>query len=177
VKTWPIVMVTGHRPQHLHPKVRPWVRSELERLALKLRHEHGTATGISGMAIGSDLWWADAVVKAGLKLWAHVPFPQQPDKWDDEDKTEWSRLCQLADKLTTYGGYYDVKTLHARNDGMIKVSAAAIAVWDPRKTEGGTASAVRKLTAAGLPMIHINPETQKTTLRRNSRADDERLSA
>lgn len=73
--TWPIVMVTGHRPQHLSPGVRPWVRAELERLALKLRDEHGTATGISGMAVGADLWWADAVVKAGLRLWAHVPFP------------------------------------------------------------------------------------------------------
>lgn len=33
---WPTVMVTGHRPQHLHPEVRPWVRAELDRLAGKL---------------------------------------------------------------------------------------------------------------------------------------------
>jgi len=168
--TWPTVMVTGHRPQHLHPSIRPWVRSELERLALKFRDEYGTQVGISGMALGADLWWADAVVKAGLKLWAHVPFPQQPDKWSEDDKTDWSRLCRLAEKLTTYGGYYDVKTLHARNDGMIKVSAAAIAVHDPRKTSGGTASAVRKLAALGLPVIHVNPETRTTTLRLPKRA-------
>jgi hypothetical protein len=162
---WPTVMVTGHRPQHLHPSVRPWVRGELERLALKLRAECGTQVGVSGMAIGSDLWWADSVVKAGLKLWAHVPFPQQPDKWADEDKDEWVRLCRVADKLTMYGGDYDVRTLHARNDGMIKVSAAAIACWVPRKTEGGTASAVRKLRATGMPIIHVNPETRTTVLR------------
>lgn len=162
---WPAVMVTGHRPQHLHPDVRPWVRSELERLAVKLRAEHGTHVGISGMALGADLWWADAVVKAGLKLWAHVPFPQQPDKWHPADRDEWVRLCRVADKLTMYGGYYDVKTLHARNDGMIKASAAAVAVWLPAKRDGGTASAVRKLTAVGLPVIHVNPATRKTTLR------------
>lgn len=167
--TWPIVMVTGHRPQHLSPGVRLWVRTELRRLALKLRNEHGTNTGISGMAIGADLWWADAVVKAGLKLWAHVPFPQQSDKWRDEDRAEWERLCRKAWRLKTYGGRYDVKTLHARNDGMIteteRLDGAAVAVWDPRKTEGGTASAVRKLTAAGLPIIHVNPATRTTTLR------------
>lgn len=45
--TWSAVMVTGHRPQHLHPNVRPWVRDELARLAIKLRDEYGTTVGIS----------------------------------------------------------------------------------------------------------------------------------
>jgi uncharacterized phage-like protein YoqJ len=164
-EVWPAVMVTGHRPQHLHPSLRPWVRSELERLALKMRDEYAMTVGISGMALGPDQWWADAVVEAGLKLWAHVPFPQQPDKWTEDDKAEWSRLCQLADTVKTYGGYYDVKTLHARNDGMIREADAAIAVYDQRKTEGGTASAVRKLARLGLPIIHVNPEARITTLR------------
>lgn len=171
---WPAVMLTGHRPQHLHPTARPWVRSELERLALKFRDEYGTTVGVSGMAIGSDLWWADAAVKAGLKLSAHVPFPQQPDKWGQGDRDEWSRLCRLAHTLKTYGGYYDVKTLHARNNGMVReaqeADGAAIAVWDPRKTEGGTASVVEKLTTTGLPIIHVNPETRTTTLRAPGRA-------
>jgi hypothetical protein len=59
----------------------------------------------------------------------------------------------------------DVKTLHARNDGMIREADAAIAVYDQRKTEGGTASAVRKLARLGLPIIHVNPENRMTTLR------------
>ena len=175
---WPTVMVTGHRPQHLHPSARPWVRAELDRLALKLRDVYGTTVGVSGMALGADLWWADTVVRAGLRLAAHVPFPQQHDKWGEDDKAEWLRLCRAADTVKTYGGYYDVKTLHARNDGMIKVSAAAIACWDPRKKSGGTSSAVRKLTGLGLPIIHVNPETRTTTLRKPKRAaEDERLSA
>nr|WP_221374377.1 DUF1273 domain-containing protein [Actinoplanes polyasparticus] len=163
---WPTVMVTGHRPQHLAPADRPWVRSELNRLAVKLRAEHGTQVGVSGMAIGSDLWWTDSVDRAGLKLWAHIPFPQQPDKWQPADRVEWERLCRVADKVKTYGGYYDVRTLHARNDGMIEVSAAAIAVWLPGKTSGGTASAVRKLDGAGVPIIHVDPAARTTVLRR-----------
>jgi uncharacterized phage-like protein YoqJ len=162
---WPTVMVTGHRPQHLHPSVRPWVRSELERLALKVRDEYGTTVGISGMAIGADLWWADAVVKAGLRLSAHVPFPQQPEPWSPDNRAEWQRLIGHAAWTTTYGADFDVRLLHARNDGMIREAGAAIAVYDQRKTEGGTASAVRKLITAGLPIIHVNPETQATTLR------------
>jgi hypothetical protein len=166
VTVWPTVMVTGHRPQHLDPDVRPWVRSELDRLAEKLRGECGADVGVSGMAIGADLWWADSVVRAGLRLWAHVPFPQQPDKWGSEDRAEWERLCRVARKLKTYGGRYDVRTLHARNDGMIEVSSAAIAVWLPSKVTGGTASAVQKLDKAGVPVIHVNPATRTTVLRR-----------
>jgi hypothetical protein len=169
VTIWPTVMVTGHRPQHLAPDVHDWVRSELARLAVKLKTEHGMACGVSGMAIGADLWWADALVTNGIPLWAHVPFPQQPNRWRTEDRAEWQRLLGLAVKTTTYGPDFDVKLLHARNDGMIKVSAAAIAVLLPGKTTGGTASAVRKLTAQGMPIIHINPEARTTTLRRPER--------
>lgn len=167
--TWPTVMVTGHRPQHLSPSVHDWVRFELNRLAVKLRDEHGMATGVSGMAIGADLWWADALVTNGVPLWAHVPFPQQPDRWKAEDRVEWQRLLGLAAKTTTYGPDFDVKLLHARNDGMIANSQCVVAVLLPGKTDGGTASAVRKATAVGLPIIHINPEARTTTLRRNDR--------
>ncbi|GAA0528608.1 hypothetical protein GCM10010172_06500 [Paractinoplanes ferrugineus] len=163
--TWPTVMVTGHRPQHLKPAVHAWVRSELDRLAVKLRDEHGMAVGVSGMAIGADLWWADAVICAGVKLDAHVPFPQQPDKWQKEDRDEWMRLCRAAWTLKTYGGYFDVKTLHARNDGMIKAADVAIAVHLPWKASGGTASAVEKLTGLGKPIIHVNPAARVTTIR------------
>jgi hypothetical protein len=168
--TWPTVMVTGHRPQHLSPSVRPWVQSELARLAVKLRDEYGMTTGISGMALGPDQWWADDVTKAGVKLWAHVPFPQQPDKWKPEDRAEWSRLLGLAADVTTYGSRYDVRLLHARNDGMIEPSAAAIAVRLPWKTGGGTVDAMRKLMALGKPIINVNPAAKVTTIRLPQRA-------
>jgi hypothetical protein len=149
VTTWPTVMVTGHRPQYLSPDVHDWVRFELNRLAVKLRDEHGMTTGVSGMAIGADLWWADALVSNGVPLWAHVPFPQQPDRWSQADRAEWQRLLGLAAKTTTNGPDFDVKLLHARNDAMIRSSSAAIAVWLPAKHNGGTASAVRFAAAAG----------------------------
>lgn len=170
---WPTVMVTGHRPQHLNPDVHDWVRSELARLAVKLRDEHGMTVGVSGMAIGADLWWADSVVEAGMRLHAHVPFPQQSAKWRPEDRAEWERLCRVAWKLKTYGGRYDVGFLHARNDGMLAETVAGegvvVAVHLPAKTGGGTASAVRKAIEHGMPIIHVNPETRTTTLRRDNR--------
>ena len=167
--TWPTVMVTGHRPQHLPRDVHGWVRAELNRLAVKLRGEYGMTAGISGMAIGADLWWADALVTNGIPLWAHIPFPQQSKPWPQAARNEWERLLRVARKLTTYGGRYDVKFLHARNDGMLREADAVIAVLLPGKTSGGTASAAQKATALGLPIIHINPQARATTLRHPDR--------
>lgn len=162
---WPAVMVTGHRPQSLAPSASRWVRKELARLAVKLRDEHTMTTGISGMALGSDMWWADAVLKAGVRLWAHIPFPQQPNPWTEEDKAEWHRLFGLSAWVNRYGDAYDVRLLHARNDGMLAAADAVVAVLDPAKTKSGTASVVAKATSLGLPIIRVNPVTRATTLK------------
>lgn len=161
--SWPAVMVTGHRPQHLRPDVRPWVRSELVRLALKLRDERGTTVGISGMAIGADLWWAATAVKAGLTLHAHVPFPQQPDKWRDEDKAEWQRLLGLAAHTETYGAGFSVRLLHARNDGMIRACDICVAVFR-RGIKGGTLNAVTRLAECGKLIIWVDPDLRRTSI-------------
>lgn len=61
------VMVTGHRLFN-SPDQSSWARSELERLAWKLSDRHPDAIGLSGLALGSDTHWADAVLGAGLKV-------------------------------------------------------------------------------------------------------------
>lgn len=162
--TWPVVAATGHRPQHLSPDAREWIRPELDRVAAKLRDEHGTRVGISGMAIGVDQWWARSVLRAGLELWAYVPFPQQPDPWDDEDRAEWADLIKRAAGVKTFGQSYSVKLLHARNDGMLADADAVVAVHRAAKTTGGTASAVKKATRRRLPIIHLDPDTQTVRL-------------
>jgi hypothetical protein len=154
-------MVTGHRPQHLDPSARPWVQDELRRLAEGLRDERGLVTGVSGMTIGADLWWADAVVRAGLRLESHVPFPQQPDKWSPDDRAEWQRLLGHADHVVTYGAGTNVGLLLARNWGMVKRSDQMVAVW-VRGRPGGTRSAIEYAVRRGLRPIWLDPEARKT---------------
>ncbi|MGA3524215.1 hypothetical protein [Melissospora conviva] len=163
--TWATVSATGHRPQHLTPAEQAWIRAELSRITTKLRDNHSMTTGVSGMALGTDMWWAAELVSARVDLWTHVPFPQQPDPWRSADRAEWERLLRVAKKQTVYGGMFDVKFLHQRNDGMLDASDAVVAVWKRSKTTGGTASAVRKATRRGLPVIHVDPEARVVTLR------------
>lgn len=162
--TWGTVSLTGHRPQHLTRDERAWVLGELPRVTVKLRDEYGMTTGVSGFALGSDQDWAAELVDASVDLWAHIPFPQQPDPWKAADQAEWRRLLALAVKVTYYGEHYSARLLHARNDGMLHVSNAVVAVWKASKADGGTASAVKKARKRRLPIIHLNPERRTVTL-------------
>lgn len=152
----PRVMVTGHRPQHVAPDRQEWARAELDRIAEKLRHENGMTTGISGMAIGADTWWAWSVLGSGAQLWAFVPFPQQADRWSHSQLLTWQYLLSRATRINETATEYSVGALHQRNDQMLAESNLVVAVWSPSKLEGGTASCVEKARRLGKPLIVVD---------------------
>jgi hypothetical protein len=156
-------MVTGHRPKHLSPSSRVWARAELTRLAVRLRDHHGMTRAVSGMALGPDMWWADAADRAGVEFEAHVPFPQRPDPWDVVDQQEWTRLVDRAARVVTYSAQASVGALFERNRGMVDVpSDMALGVWIQGK-RGGTFEALRYAVRRGLRPTWLDPVTQLTT--------------
>lgn len=161
---FPRVMVTGHRPNGIPPQSHEWVKRELERLAIKLRDENGTEVGISGMALGSDIWWALAVKYAWLDLWAFIPFPQQAERWAAADVALWAEMRSRAAHELVTAQSYSVEALMQRNEDMLSNSDLVIAVFDPSQHMGGTLATVRSAVRRMLPMIHVNPVTQSTSL-------------
>jgi hypothetical protein len=165
VTGWPTVALTGHRPQHLSAPARDWVRTELDRLAIKLRDDCGMTVGISGMAAGSDLWWADSLIKAGVTLWPHVPFMDQPARWPVADRVEWLRLLNEAGRApVVYGDRADVRHLFARNEGMVDAVAGSgmlLAVW-VRGKRGGTCEALRYALGRGMRPTWVDPVQRRT---------------
>lgn len=165
--TYHSVMVTGHRPQHLTAEQQSFARAELDRLAVKVRDEHGAVEAISGMALGADTWWAQAALAAGLTLAAYIPSEGQPSKWRPADRERWRELRAAARREVVVGGaQYDVRMLHARNDAMLRDADLVIAVWSPSKTTGGTASAVRKARALGLDVVVVDLDQLSTRIER-----------
>lgn len=162
---WPVVAVTGHRPQHLDAGQQTFAATELRRLAFKLRDEHDTTVAVSGMALGADMWWAQAALDAGLRLWAYIPDEHQSDRWSDTDRAAWKELRSRAEREEALGESYDVRHLHERNSRMIADCDVLIAVRDPRKTSGGTVSTMRKAETAGLPIIVVDVTAKRTSLR------------
>jgi uncharacterized phage-like protein YoqJ len=159
---WPVVSGTGHRPQHMSASGHTWLRAEQRRIALKLKREHGTKVVISGMAIGFDLGWAHAALDMGLDLWAHVPFPQQADRWSPVLRAEWELLLRRAARVSCTADEFSVAALHQRNDHMLRDSTAVYAGWIQGKRDGGTASALRKAVKLGRPVVWSDPERRRT---------------
>lgn len=149
------------------------MRVELARVAVKLHAEHGTRIGVSGMALGVDQDWADAVLAAGMALHAYVPFPQQPDRWSEPAQARWRALLARAADVRYFGDHYDVRLLHERNHGMIRAADVMVAVWRPSKRSGGTWSAVRVIPDA-MPVIHLDPDARAVRLTSGARLRDQR---
>lgn len=157
-------MVTGHRPQKLPAGSHKGIELELERLAVKLRDQHGMRVGISGMALGADIWWAQATVFAWQELWAFIPFPQQADNWEPADVALWQEMRGRATHEPITAPTYSVAALMQRNTDMVDNSDLVIAVYDPAQPKSGTGGTVRKAAAKMLPIIHLNPVNGSTTL-------------
>lgn len=153
---WAAASVTGHR--ELTAAQLAWLRPELDRVNLKLASEHGTTDAATGMARGTDLEFGWSALFAKMRLHAHVPFPEQPDRWPPSDQDAYRRLLERCTSRTVYGPNYDVKWLFVRNDGLLDFAADGVllAVWDPRQHKGGTYDTVKKAARRGLSIVHFD---------------------
>lgn len=150
---YPACAVTGHRDLTAAPM--KWLQPEFDRVLHKLRDGHATVDAHSGMALSADQDFGWSALNARLRLHAHVPFPSQPDRWTQEQQDSYRRLLARCTSVKVYGQYYDVGLLFARNDGLLDVADAVVAVWDGLRT-GGTFDTVRKAVARELPVIHFD---------------------
>jgi hypothetical protein len=158
---WPTVCATGHRPHKLSAGERGWLQQRIPDAVKWLRDERGMRVGVSGMADGVDLWFARAVVGAGLELRAVIPYESQPTKWLPGNRLEWHRLRETAGNPEPL--YADPRSaeeaaqfLDERNRVMLRQSDAVLACWI-RSRRGGTRNAVRDAQGRGLPGLHLDP--------------------
>ncbi len=159
---WIIVAATG--PRHFRffdwQGLKTITVRELRRVACALRDERGMLVGLSGMASGVDLWWADAVVRAGCALGAYYPCPDQAAKWKDREAlSEWKRLSGLADPQwsKTVSGWYHGGCLNERNERMLGDADAVVSVFLPWLRSGGTWHAMGHAHTLGMPGVTIYP--------------------
>lgn len=155
--------VTGHRPRDFTSTEQRWVRSALAGIVERLRRDHGTEAALTGLSRGVDTWWAQEALRAGLALWAYIPFEDQALKWPTGDRAEWARLRHAAMRQVTVGDGYSPSHFRARNDLLVRDCDLMVAVHQPSRTTGGTASTIRKARAAGRPMIRVDPSVRRVS--------------
>lgn len=158
---WEVASATAHRDLRGLPEdVWTWVGDKFTAGAVWLRREHGTRTGISGMARGGDLVWARAVLAAGLDLWCYIPYPQQPDRWPAQVRDEYYTLLERAARVRRFGDRPDNRYLFARNDRMREDADVVFALYDPARTTGGTCRAYRTARRTR-PVVHLDPRARR----------------
>ena len=147
------VCFTGHRPQSLpfgfdesHPDclaIKAKLKDEIKR-----QIKNGAASFLSGMALGVDMWAAEAVLELKAKkypflsLTAVIPCPNQALKWNKDCKRRYDEILNACDEKIVTSPAYFAGCMHVRNKYMVDRSDVLIAVYN-QSEKGGTASTVR----------------------------------
>jgi uncharacterized phage-like protein YoqJ len=177
-------MVTGHRkivPAHMEfgspwPDQNRRVKQHHEALRWRMmqlvEHWHTTAgytDFISGMAIGADMVWAEAVMNVRdsgipIRLIAAVPFKGQERLWSSDAQSNYRFILSNADHVEIVSsGVYSPKKMQTRNIWMVDRSLPVLAVWGGTKS-GGTWNCIQYALRQGKWVVQLHPQTFQLTV-------------
>ncbi len=156
---------TGHRPDKL-----PWGTNEDDpdcvalksRLADTLRavYDAGIRHFICGMARGSDMYFAEAVIELrnevpGITLEAAIPCESQFRGWERSFRIRYDYLVHQCDMETLLQRTYTPGCMFLRNKYMVDHSSLLIAVYNG--SGGGTRNTIQYAEKRGLEVISLQP--------------------
>lgn len=162
--------ITGHRPNKL-PCEYDWNHKYAKNLRAKLREkirslkEGNDLIACTGMALGSDLFFA------AVCFWEKVPFIGfcpcwgQENKWPRESQDRYLGLLKEAKEIRYVhnGPYPGPQCMLERNQAMIdwlkeEKDSILLAVWNGDQ-KGGTFDALRRAANAKIKTIVIDPNS------------------
>ena len=154
---------TGHRPMKL-----PWGMNEDDPRCLMLKAELaarleglyalGFRRFLCGMAIGCDMYFAEAVLALredhpDVRLEAVIPFGDQPGRWNEKQRRRYNSLIDRADRVTVLQTVYTSDCMMRRNRWMVDRSSILLACYDGRP--GGTMNTILYAERSGLRVILV----------------------
>lgn len=155
---------TGHRPQGL-----PWGAREddprCEKLKFELNcalegaYEAGYRRFLCGMALGCDMYFAEAVLALrekhpDVQLEAVIPCGSQPDRWPLRQRQRYNRLLDESDAVTVLQIHYSPDCMQRRNHYMVEQSSLLLACYTGKP--GGTQSTLLYAMRQGVKTIIID---------------------
>ena len=164
---------TGHRPsgfhfgyQEAHPDcVR--LRRRLAEEVLELA-ENGVTTFLTGMAQGTDLWGAEAVLALrqqfpALRLGAVIPCRTQPSRWSAAVRTRYFRILEQCDEAVCLSEACTRTCMHVRNRWLVEHADVLLAVYNGVRS-GGTAYTVQYALTRKKQVRILDPVTLQRTV-------------
>ena len=161
---------TGHRPKSL-PFGYDEGAEDCKRLKALLTEsiknqitENGVTHFISGMAMGVDIYAAEAVLELKKKyphitLECAIPCETQANRWSEGWRNRYFDIIYRSDDAQTLQTHYTSDCMMKRNKYMVDNSDVVIAVWNGEKS--GTGNTVDYALKNGKKVIIIDPNTLK----------------
>ena len=158
------VSFTGYRPQKLPFRgesdpacadLKRRIYAEIERL-----YEHGAGEFYTGMALGVDMWCAEAVLNLKslhpeVRLVALLPCRGQESRWTYADQRRYNEILSRCDRVECLSPVYTSNCMFVRNRALIDSCDLMVAVYDGRS--GGTKYTVDLAGQLGKKVIVIPP--------------------
>lgn len=139
------VSFTGYRPSKLgfFGEDDPMCADLKQRLYKQIAGlcERGADEFFSGMALGVDIWCAEAVLelkreKPQVKLTAVIPCREQAAKWSSDDRARYQSVLSRCDKVICVSEEYTKDCMFKRNRALVELCDVLVAVYDGKS--GGT---------------------------------------
>lgn len=155
---------TGHRPNRL-----PWGQNENDERCIALKqelaarlegiYETGYRRFLCGMAIGCDMYFAEAVIALrdahpDIVLEAVIPCGTQPDKWTKPQRLRYVSILDRCDKVNVLQISYTPDCMMRRNRHMVDRSSLLLSCFAGRP--GGTMNTILYAERSGINTLIID---------------------
>lgn len=122
--------------------------------------ENGYTYFYNGMAQGSDLYCAEAVIElreiyTDIKLEAVIPHTGQSNSWSIREKKKYNDVLDKCDKQTLIQNNYTKGCYKKRNQYMVDRSSLLIAIYNGSK--GGSKNTIEYAKKKNINIVVIDP--------------------
>lgn len=162
-----LVGFTGHRDLPNAPAARAAI---VKILSAEKAEARGIVCGVSSVAAGGDLLFAEVCIDLGLPLHVLLPMPKEEFRADFAP-ADWQRVERVLERALSVNvtGRESSRDARYYECGIetVRRSQALIALWngEPSQGLGGTQQIVDFATAAGLPIYWVHSTTAEVQLR------------
>jgi len=168
----PSLSFTGHRPQSLkyffnesHADCVNLKKLILNKTAAIIEAEN-IENIYTGMALGSDIWCAEAVLYLKkfypkIKLHAVLPFRNQTEKWSEKLLEQYGErydeILSKCESVAVLAENYSDGVYMIRNEYLVDHADVVLAIWNGKPS--GTGKTVKLAKLRGKSCVIINPDT------------------
>lgn len=154
---------SGHRPSKL-----PWRYNESDPRCAEFKdrlfavvgavYESGIKHFIVGMALGCDMYCAEAVISlkrrhSDITLQAAIPYRGQADGLSENNRRRYERVLAECDEVTVIAESYTPACMAMRNRFMVDNSSVLVACYDG--VSGGTWNTIRYAQKKDIEVIQL----------------------